>query len=168
MAKQKRRKSFYAPGPVVWRVLFGRNGPTKSAMRKAWREWTGPRTVASVRFDPDRNKVVAKGALKRRPDGTFVYAPPKAKRVTTAQRVANVQQRIAEESDRHAAAQRSKPAPMTERVKRKSDGTFNGSAKVTPAEREAARLARSADATYARAAKSAAASERRIRRDLGH
>lgn len=173
MAKRKSKKdSFYAPGPVVWRITFGRNGPTWNAIKKAWREWTGPREVASVRFDPDKGKAVAKGALRQRRDGTFEFKPAKPKRPTTKQRVANVQGRIAAESDRHAAAQADRAKPMSERVRREGNGRFNGSTKAapmsSPAERAAAQLARQQSAAYNRAMRSAAASEKRIRRDLGH
>jgi len=126
----RRRKSYYTPGPVVWRVLFGRNGPTKAAMGKAWREWTGPKTVASARIDEETGKLKTKG-LKRKADGTFVYAPPKTGRAGTAK------QRTAEARKRNAAAvaahrRQPGPAPMSERAIREPDGTLNGSRKAGP------------------------------------
>jgi hypothetical protein len=168
MAKRKSKKqSFYAPGPTIWRVLFGHNGPTKKNLKKAWREWTG----ATARANTQAARIVPGGRLKQNRNGTFQFVVAKPKRrPTTKQYVANVQNRIATEADRHAAAQRTSPKPMTQRVKRKPDGTFNGSkrATLTPAEREAAQHARTASAAYRRGEKSAAASERRIKRELGH
>lgn len=168
MAKRKsKKKSFYAPGPTIWRALFGHNGPTRKNLKKAWREWTG----TTARANTQAARIVPGGRLKQKRDGSFqfVVAKPK-KRTTTKQRVANVQNRIAAEASRHAAQQAGQPKPMKQRVKRKSNGTFNGSkrATLTPAEREAAQHARTASAAYRRGERSAAASEKRIKRELGH
>lgn len=68
------RKSPWRPAAVAWRVLFGRNGPTKRAMRKAWREWTDPREKASIRLDPKTGKPRASG-VRQRKDGTWEAKP---------------------------------------------------------------------------------------------
>lgn len=157
MAKRKsKKKSFWSPPAVVGRVVWGRGG-FSGAVRKVQREWIGPREVARVRIDLDGGKAKTSGALRQRRDGTFEYRPPKPKKkVTAKKRVADMQQRVATESDRHAKHQAAQKKPMAERVKRKADGTWNGSAKAAPGRTAAAQ----ADAAYLKAVRAADRAER--------
>lgn len=64
MAKRKR------PG-ILWRYVFGTNGPTRHALRKAWRDWTDPKVKARITRTPKGTK--AFGA--KREDGKWTAAP---------------------------------------------------------------------------------------------
>jgi hypothetical protein len=159
MAKRMPKKSSpWSPAAVVGRVVWGRGG-FKGAVRKVRREWIGPREVASIRPHPDTGKLKAAG-VRQRTDGRWEVKPPRkpAKKVTAKKRIADMQTRVAEESDRHAAYLRAqaKPKPMTQRVQRKGDGTFNGSVKATPEQTAAAK----ADAAYLKAVRAANRAER--------
>lgn len=138
MAKRKsRKKSYWGPYATSGRVVWG-DGGFRAARKRVIREWkqslrerVGPRTVASYRVDPDGGKPKTQG-LRQKRDGTWEYKPPKVKtRVTARQRIGDMQKRVAEESDRHAAYLKAQKKPMTERVNRTSDGRFNGSDKAT-------------------------------------
>jgi hypothetical protein len=85
----KKRKS---PG-LIWRVLFGHNGPTRAAIRKEF----GPKPVASIQIDPDTGKPKAKN-LKQDSNGVWRYTPPKTRKNNT------VKQRIAENDERNRRA----------------------------------------------------------------
>lgn len=67
MAKEKSR---WGPGPVAGRVAFGRAG-FKAAMRRTWRDWTTPHTVASISRNPATGTVKARG-VRRDPVGGWV------------------------------------------------------------------------------------------------
>jgi hypothetical protein len=161
MAKRKsKKKSYWSPTAVVGRVPWGRAG-FKGAVRRVRREWIGPRTVASIRPDPDTGKLKAAG-VRQRKDGTWEAKPPrrrptKAKPRTAKQRIADMQSRIATESDKHAkylATQNHASAkPKTVRA---ANGTYNGSVKATPEQRAQAQ----ADVAYRKAAAAAAKAER--------
>jgi hypothetical protein len=152
MAKRKpKKKSFWSPPAVVGRVVWGRGG-FKGAVRKVRREWVGPQQRARVTVDPDTGKLKAAG-VRQRKDGTWEVKRPRPK--TAKQRIADMQARVAEQSDLYAKAQRvqARPQPMAQRVQRKTDGTFNGSAPATPEQR--------ADTAFARAERAAARAEKR-------
>lgn len=73
-----RKRSGWEPTAVAGRIVWGHGG-FKGAMRRLWRELLGPRTVASVRVDPDGDKLKTLN-LRKRPDGTFEYRPPHTRR----------------------------------------------------------------------------------------
>lgn len=160
MAPRKRKKkSYWSPPAVVGRVVWGRGG-FKGAMRRVWHDWSESRTVASIRHDPDTGTLKAAG-VRQRKDGTWEVKPPKP--VPAKRRVEQMQARIAAESDRHArylrAQSADRAAPMTQRVKRRADGTFNGSTTAAP---------RPADTAYEQAVRAAERAEQRANRLLGY
>ena len=78
----RRKSSGWAPHRVAARILFGdeRNHPTP---RRVARALFGPKTVASIRRDPDTRTVSARGA-RRRADGTWELASARRARTYRA------------------------------------------------------------------------------------
>lgn len=171
MPAKKRRKK---PG-LLWRVLFGHNGPTKAEMRKLL-------GLTFTKTFPMQERDAATGRVRTRymrvkADGRVVEAkaPAKKKRTaakkTTGRRTASKPSKSSRASktgstqrQRQTVAvpqvpRRARAEPLAERVLRNPDGTLNGSRK------------RSAEAKvaqeYAKAAKDAATAERRAERLLG-
>lgn len=158
MAKRK-RKSFWSPAAVTGRIVWGRGG-FKGAVRQVRREVFGPQQKARVTIDPGTGKLKAAGA-RQRTDGTWEVKPKRpAKKVTPKQRIAQMQTRVAEQSDLHAKHLKAQagPKPMTQRVKRAPNGTFNGSVKATPQQQ--------ADAAYLNAVRAAERAEQYANRPL--
>lgn len=154
--KRRKKSSYWSPAAVTGRVIWGRGG-FKGVVRQAWREWVAPHDVTPARPNPDAGKLKAAGAGQRK-DGTWAVKPPRPpKRMSVKKRLEQMQTRIAIESDRHAkyleAQAEPRSVPQSERVRRKSDGKFNGSnpgpAKQKPptyaqAQREVAKAMRNA------------------------
>lgn len=159
MAKRKTRKSSWSPPAVVGRAVWGRGG-FKGAVKRTWRDWTAPQQKARTTIDPDTGKLKSAG-VRQRKDGTWEVKPPRTRtKVTAKQRIADMQTRIAKQSDLHAKHMKAQagPKPMTERVKRASNGTFNGSV-PDPA-------ARRADDAYLKAVRAAERAEQHANRLL--
>jgi hypothetical protein len=184
MAAKKRRKR--GPG-LLWRVLFGHNGPTRGELRKLLGLTFSKTFTLNVR-DPATGRVQKK-RMRIGDDGRIqeVKAPAKKKvsaakrpaaKKATARRTASkpskpsrtskagaTPRRQAQPGGVPAAARRAKPVPLAERVRRNPDGTLNGSRR-DPATQERQRYAQ-AQREYAQAMKNAAAAGRRAEYLLG-
>lgn len=162
-ASKKRRKK---PG-LVWRVLFGHNGPTKGELRKVF-GLTFSRTFTLAVRDPATG-LVRKQRMRVDKDGRVleVKAPAKKKRPapkkTASKRTASQPSKPSRVSKAGATPRKRQPAaapaprrvraePLAERVLRNPDGTLNGSRKSTTY----AQVQRE----YAKAMKSAAAASK--------
>lgn len=168
MAAKKRRKK---PG-LLWRVLFGNNGPTKGEMRKLL-GLTFSKTFPIKERDPQTGRIRTR-YMRVEADGKVheVKAPVKKKRTaakkTTGRRTVSQPSKPSRASKsgsaqprrRQPAAtplpRRSRSEPMSERVLRNTDGTLAGSRKQKPAtyaqaQREVAKAMRNAAAASKRA-----------------
>jgi len=130
--RRKRKSSYWSPAAVAGRVVWGHGG-FKAFRRRVWREWVAPRDITPARPDPRSGKMKAAGVQQRK-DGTWKVQPTKTpKRVSPKKRIEHLQNRIATESDRYAQHMQAQAdpqsTPMTKRVRRKPDGTWNGSHK---------------------------------------
>lgn len=159
--RRSKKKSFWSPPAVVGRVVWGRGG-FKGAVRRVRSEALGPRQKARISVDPDTG-TLKKAGVRQRKDGTWEVKPPRpAKKMTAKQRIEQMHQRVAEQSDLYAKHQRAQagPKPMAQRVQRKADGTFNGSTTATPG--------RQAEDAFARAEQAARDAEAHANRLLGY
>lgn len=169
---KKRRK----PG-LLWRVLFGHNGPTKARLKKAWTQ-TFSNTFTIHERDPLTGRV-RKHTMRVEADGRVVRAQPKPKRKPAAAKRATPKRGVSQPSKPSRAstsgtAQRrtsapaapdmrpGRAAPMSERVLQNPDGTFAGSVSADPNMR-----LRKAEAEYQKALRSANAAGRRADELLG-
>lgn len=138
------------PG-LIWRVLFGHNGPTKGALKKAWTQ-TFSKTFTIYERDPLTGRV-QKHLMRVEADGRVVRATPKTKKKpavakkTTGRRAASqpskaskpsrtskigsTQRRQATTAAAPARARR-KAEPLADRVLRNPDGTLAGSRPADP------------------------------------
>ena len=174
-AKNWRGKSH--PG-LIWRVMFGHDGPTKGALKKAWTQ-TFSKTFTIYERDALTGRV-QKHLMRVEADGRVVRAMPKAQRKPaaakkgTGRRTASQPSKISKPSraSKSGSAQqqrqtvaapraprRIRDEPLADRVLRNPDGTLDGSRKLS-AEAKVAR-------EYAKASKNAAVAERRAERLLG-
>lgn len=174
MAVKKRRSK--KPG-LLWRVLFGHNGPTKGELKK----------LLGLTFSktfPIQERDAATGRVRTRymriePDGRVVEtkAPAKKKRgvakKSAAKRAASQQSKPSRASksggtprrsttSTSPAGRRSKPVPLADRVLRNSDGTLAGSKPASPEQQ-----LRKAEAEYRKALRNANAAGRRADELLG-
>lgn len=173
MAARKRRRK---PG-VLWRVVFGYNGPTKGALKKAW-------TQTFSKTFPIKERDAVTGHVRTRymrveKDGRVVEvkAPAKKKRAPakkpTAKRGASQPSKPSRASKggttpRRTAApvapagRRTKATPLADRVLRNPDGTLAGSKPASPEQQ-----LRKAEAEYRKALRNAATAGRRADELLG-
>jgi len=173
MAARKQRKgrkksSYWSPAAVAGRMVWGRGG-FKGVVRQAWREWVAPRDITPARPNSDTGKLKAAGARQRK-DGTWAVKPPRTpKRMSAKKRIAQMQDRIATESDRYAkhleAQAKPRSTPPADRVRRKSDGKFNGS-RPDPAKQKPVTYAQ-AQREYAKAMRNAQAASKHAEELLG-
>lgn len=173
MAAKKRRRK---PG-LLWRVLFGHNGPTKVELKKLLRlsfsntfpvqerdALTGRVRTRYMRIEADgkirevkapakKKRTAAKKATGRR-TASQPSEPSRASKTGSAQRR---RQTVAT-----PAARRGRPEPMTDRVLRNTDGTFNGSRTADPA-----KALKKAEQEYVKALRNANTAGRRAEELLG-
>lgn len=173
------------PG-LIWRVLFGNNGPTKGELKKLL-GLTFSRTFVLDQRDPKTGRVVKK-TMRVDADGRVVEAKAPAKKkqaptkTTTGKRTSSKPSKPSATSRtpkggaaprRTAAApstvRRAKPVPLADRVLRNPDGTLNGSRKdpVAKAQREQAKQVAAAQRAYRQASKNADTAGRRAEELLG-
>ena len=161
---------------LIWRVLFGNNGPTKGELKKLL-GLTFTKTFDVHVRDPATGRVQKK-RMRIGADGKVeeVKTPPKKKgsaakrpaaKKTTASRTASKPSKPSRTSKSGSTQQRRQPAAaptprraraetMSERVLQNPDGTFAGSRKQKPvtyaqAQREYAKAMRNAQAASKRA-----------------
>lgn len=166
-ARKKRRKK----AGLLWRVLFGHNGPTRGELKKTLGLTFSKTFDLNVR-DPATG-VVRKQRIRIGPDGKVqeVKAPAKKKgstakrpaaKKTTARQTASTASKPSRTSKtgatprkRQSAAvpvpRRTRPETMSERFVQNPDGTFAGSRKQKPvtyaqAQREVAKAMKNAAA----------------------
>lgn len=140
MAARKRRRR--KPG-LLWRVLFGNNGPTRAELKKLL---FNPKTFSLAVRDPATGKI-RKTQMRLDQDGRLQeYKPPRkkkpaAKRQSKTTRGASQASKPSRASKTGAAprrqtataqspARRGRPQPLAERVLRNPDGTLAGSRPV--------------------------------------
>jgi hypothetical protein len=150
MAAKKRRKR--GPG-LLWRVLFGHNGPTKGEMRKLLGltfsktfpvqerdAVTGRVRTRYMRVEPDGRVVEAKAPAKKKRAAPKKKpaAKPAAKGVASksskpsrTSKSGSTQQRQRQPAA-NPTPRRTRAEPMSERVLRNPDGTLAGSRKQKP------------------------------------
>lgn len=175
MAAKKKRRS-RKPG-LVWRVLFGHNGPTKGALKKAWTQ-TFSKTFTIHQRDPLTGKV-KKHTMRVKADGRIVEAKakPKKKRPAAKKTVAGraaskpskpsrtsktgSAQRRQRQPAVSSAPRRTRAETMSERVLQNPDGTFAGSRKQKPV------TYAQAQREYVKAMKNAAAASKHAEELLG-
>lgn len=173
--KKTQRKRQHKPG-VLWRVVFGHDGPTRGALKKAWTQ-TLTKTFTIHQRDPLTGKV-RKRVVRVEADGRIVEAKAKPKKKSAAKKTAA--KRTASQPSKPSRAspagstqrrattaagptpRRSRAAPMSERVLRNPDGTFDGSKSADPEQR-----LRRAEAEYRKAMKNAGAAGRHAEDLLG-
>lgn len=170
--KKRRRKK----AGLVWRVLFGQHGPTKKALKKAFADMVGPKTIASIAHDPATGKLVKKnlavdpktgiitivGPVKtvRKPAAKKASTASQASAPSRASRAGQVPRRTASAPAAQPAARQPRAKPMSERAIRNPDGTLAGSRPaVDPLIR--------AQQDYEKALRAAARHERRTDREFG-
>lgn len=170
--KKRRRK----PG-LLWRVLFGSNGPTKAELKKLLRLSFTNTFVVPVR-DPATGRV-RNQRMRIEPDGKIreVKAPAKkkrtaAKKATSRRTVSKPSkpsraskpgstQRRRQTGTAASAVQHGHAEPMSKRFLQNPDGTMAGSRKQKPV------TYAQAQQEYAKAMKNAAAASKRAEQLLG-
>lgn len=170
MAARKRRRR--GPG-LLWRVLFGNNGPTRGELRKLLKlsftntfdlnvrdPASGKMRRQRMRIDPDGRVYEVKAPAKKKP-----AAKKKASARRTASQLSKASKpSAASKSERPRQPRQSAPGiqptprrprvePLSERVLRNPDGTLAGSRKATyaGAQREYAKVMKNAEAASKRA-----------------
>lgn len=167
------------PG-LIWRVLFGHNGPTKGALKKAWTQ-TFSKTFTIYERDALTGRV-QKHLMRVESDGRVVRATPKVKKKPAAAKKATGRRTASQPSKaskpsrasksgatpRRSTASASapaprlgKPEPLADRVLRNPDGTLAGSRK------QKAPTYAQAQQEYAKAMKNAAAASKHAEELLG-
>lgn len=181
MAAKKRRKK---PG-LLWRVLFGNNGPTKGELKKLLRLSFSNTFVVEVR-DPatgrvrnQRMRVDADGKIQqvkaapRKAAKKRTGTKPAAKRTTSKTSKPSRTSRTGATPQRRTtaatpASRRAKPVPLADRVLRNPDGTLNGSRKdPVKAQRDQAKQWAQVQRAYQQASRNADAAGRRAEELLG-
>jgi hypothetical protein len=176
-ARKKRRKK----AGLLWRFLFGHNGPTKTELKKLLRlsfsntfvipvrdPATGLVRKQRMRIDKDGRVLEAKApAKKNRPAPKKVPGKQGASKASKASRASKTGSAPRKQTQAGAApaAHRAKPVPLAERVRRNPDGTLNGSRR-DPATQERQRYAQ-AQREYAKAMKNADTASKRAEYLLG-
>jgi hypothetical protein len=181
-AKKRRRKK---PG-LLWRVLFGHNGPTRGELKKLLGLTFSKTFTLNVR-DPATGRVQKK-RMRIGDDNRIQEVKPPAKKKSSAAKRAAAKKTTARRATSKAskpsrtsksgttqrrqtqpgaapAHRRAKSVPLAERVRRNPDGTLNGSHR-DPATQERQRYAQ-AQREYAQAMKNAAAASKRAEELLG-
>lgn len=174
MPPKKRRKR--GPG-LLWRVLFGHNGPTKGELKKLLGltfsktfpvqerdALTGRVRTRYMRVEADGkvHEVKAPAKKKRAPakQGAGRRTASKPSKPSRASKSGSTQRR--RQPATAPAARRGRPEPMSERVLRNNDGTFNGSRTADPA-----KALKKAEQEYAKALRNANTAGRRAEELLG-
>lgn len=179
MAARKKRR--HKPG-LLWRLLFGSNGPTKGELKKLLGltfsktfpvqerdALTGRVRTHYMRIEPDGRVVEAKAPQKKK----RTAAKRTAAKKTTGRRTASQPSKPSRASkssttrSRSTAsatptARRPKAAPIEERYLQNPDGTFAGSQSANPEQR-----LRKAEVEYRKALRNAEAAGRRAEGLLG-